>query len=161
MEHEETGEPVLCPFCGAEDFQDCGHLVAVFDLTFDECEGGAFCEVGDEFRSALESAFQKRHVAGKHGSFADSQIEELWTKTEVEDDGEGGVYFLPWMPSLLRFYEELLDEAGAISSGSDIVFNGPPGMSSNYVVLSALEPAKIVSTAKRDFLSRLSEQSDD
>jgi len=161
MEHEDTGEPVLCPICDAEEYNDCGHLVATFDLTFGECEGGEFYAVQHECLSALESAFQKRHANEASGPFADEMIEDIWTKVYFEDDGEGGLYCHLPMADVLRLFECFLDEAGAFSAGSDIAHNGPPGMSSSYMLLSAPEPAKVVSAAKQALLNSLNDDPND
>jgi hypothetical protein len=150
MQHEETGDAVLCPICGTKNYQECGHLMASFDRTFGDCEGGEFYETQASFRDAMSSAFETRRNSTTAGAFADKRIDALWPLAEFEVENDDGYYWVPFAPELTVFFIEILEQAGAVSAGSDIVhYGGLPGTSSAYTELFAPVPSVVISKTEK------------
>lgn len=147
MEHENTNEPIICPICSTDDYNECTHLVASIDLTFSEVEGGAFYDRHDDFVTLIEPAFKKRHSGAIDALFSMLELEDAYQHSEFEQDVASNGIYLHLGSSIIRVYEELLTDAGAVSFGPDLVVNGPPGMSSAYLLLAAEQPDEVVENA--------------
>ena len=67
MRDEDSEDLVVCPYCGRSE--DCPHLLAVIDKTFNECSDGYAYGRYREFHEAIEKSFGgllKKRGAGRY-----------------------------------------------------------------------------------------------
>ena len=145
-----------CPYCGSGD--DCPHLLAVFDITFGECNGGHCFNKIPEVTEAVEEAFRKALSAEnlEDVSWGNYYLDETWQTALTEYSGEPKDLLID-QGTLLGLFAELLEENGATLY--DTYFEGGPGMSSALQILYAEDPKAVYANAEgqlRDSLAPIS-----
>ncbi len=145
--NEDTGEDVVCPVCDATEFWDCGHLVASFDLSFCECQGGLFYEHMHQFSSLIEGAFLIHLQNGSEPSFNYDALPELWDEAKNTFEPGDEDYVDLDGDILQRFLIELLEEAGAFEAPGSLMDPGGPGMTSSMSLLFSESPSEAIRKA--------------
>jgi len=141
---ENTGEAPCCLVCNS--VEACNHLVAVIDLTFGECHGGALYDHYQDIFALIEDVFEKLSAAGKEPSFSDPELGGLWEASEFEEDIDK-----IWVHLALGgwpFLISLLEGEGAIQPSNSIIEAGPPGLSSAMAYLYGDNPSAMLDAAK-------------
>ncbi|NNM00376.1 MAG: hypothetical protein HKO62_06470 [Gammaproteobacteria bacterium] len=149
MYDEDTGEPIRCPFCDAEE--SCRHRLALLDLSFLSCEDGYARGRFDEFSERIEKAFAERiqRKARPLKRWEKWHLDELWADATADTaDGlmlSGDIMFQVVM--------ELLTAAGGEEYPGCIVADGGPGMSSAIALFFAEDPESVF-TRSMELLER-------
>jgi hypothetical protein len=153
MYDEDTGDAVECPFCGSED--DCPHLLAVLDRSFNECNGGYAYSRFHEFAERITETFERELKAGRKARKPeeDGLVAELWEyaveaypeskEVELDDD------------VLFNLVAELFDDAGGEEYPGSIIVEGGPGYTSALTVFHAEDPARVFERALSGLQQRL------
>lgn len=97
---EDTGEDIICPICDMPDYWECGHLVASFDKTFCECQGGEIYGRFKEFTSIVENVFLSHLKNSSELKVEGLAIGELWASAEASFDPTTSTY--TWMGTSSR-----------------------------------------------------------
>lgn len=142
MDEELTDtKDVTCPYCGNDD--DCPHLLAVFDMTFGECNGGLAFDSIPKFLDMTEEAFNKALSAEDRDDVAwdNYWLDEAWQSAR-SDQSDSGDSPLINSACLFGVLIEIFEEHGAISLDND--FEGGPGMSSACQIAYAEDPAAVL-----------------
>lgn len=149
-EEEEEDEieydfPVYCPIC--DKLCECGHIVAIYDDSYHNFEGGDVYGYIGEFREIIRKGFRHLLKRGKlHPAFTLQSLTECWEEfqsyeprpddEEVEiDDRLANRVIL----NLLRYEGADWDTNEVASSG--------PGASSSEDFLFANDPIKVIKSA--------------
>lgn len=161
IEDEDTGEAAKCVICGSEEYWECGHLVAEFDLSFNQCNGGSFCNRAEEFAELIESAFIefiKKGIEPNFGKSNDAQQWcELWKHAKKDfDDVEDYIYIDGDISA--QIFIEMLENCGASSLGGMLLEDGGPGMTSVVKLLFEDEPESAVNLALAELTDILSHE---
>lgn len=147
-EDEEEDDVPECVICNAEKYWECGHLVASFDLSFNECRGGSFCNRIREFSNLIEKSFIgfiKNDIKPSFEKSVDTyKWEELFKYCKESYEGDGSSIDLD-DDMLKQIYIELLEEAGAFNIG--VIDDGGPRMTSVIELLFEDQPEKTVDKA--------------
>jgi hypothetical protein len=143
---EDTGENVVCPICDAQEYWECGHLVAKFDRTFCECQGGVFYGQMGKFSSLIEGVFLRFLKADDEPVFKSGILEELWDAARLSYVPEEGYVGLD-SDILLTFLIELLEDEGAFSPSGSLMDPGGPGMTSSISILFDDKPTDVIESA--------------
>jgi len=147
MQDENTCEEIRCPYCG--ETEDCSHLLAVIDATFNYCPAGYATERYDEFHSIVGNVFlaQLRFAGQRDCSWSDSGLSEPWDYARQDySDGDDEVSLDPYI--MTRLIIRLLADAGGekypgpLTDGSEA-----PGFSSALELFYAKEPAEVLEAA--------------
>ncbi len=151
MHSEATIEDVCCPTCGSGD--ECPHLLAVIDRTFNEVQGGYCFDRDHEFQDAIEGTFKKTLERGRHKKSVrrDSEIGELWSyaiENYAPGDGEVPIDADCLTGLVIRY----LNDAGG-EEFQAVDDPGVPGESSAISLIYARSPHKVFTKA----ISRLRE----
>jgi hypothetical protein len=136
MYDEDTGEPILCPFCQSDD--SCAHAAGAVDVTFGECYG-EIASTWHDVRSAMEEAFlrEMQRKPQAKPKWQNALLRKIWTQALQDSRPDVGEVDVP--PQLFAdFFEELLTERG-FSSQSGVV-DEAPGCSSTNIVFHAEDP---------------------
>ena len=147
---EETGEEPSCMFC--DGTEECSHLLADIDHTFNDCAGGTlYVHIGDlreillmRVRSLLECKIKSK----PRGDLIDKEIYRL-----IKEAVEG---FDPEYPEevsvdeyeFLELLVELFIAAGADEHPGHMVEEGGPGQSSRLTLLYAENPDEVIKAVK-------------
>lgn len=143
---EDTGERVVCPICDNPEYWECGHLVANFDLTFCECNGGEIYDLMRNFRNLIEGAVLRHLQEGSEPSHWGEGSDELWEYAkENYSDGEDWVEIND--AAVQRLIIDRLTEAGAFELPGSLADLGGPGMSSSVALLFGESPKQVVQQA--------------
>jgi len=155
MRDENTGEQIRCPFCGSVD--ECSHLLAVIDRTFNDCPGGYASDRYHEFRTVIENTFAELLTSGeqKKPSWTDPEITQLWHYALEEWSlGDEEVSVDPY--ALNRLIVELLSESGAVKYAGPIDDDwGVPGFASAITLLHAANTQSVFEAALSNLTVRL------
>jgi hypothetical protein len=136
MYDEDTGEPILCPFCEADE--SCAHAAGSVDVTFGECRG----EISRAWNAAwiaMEEAFLRwmKQQPQARIQWENALVQELWEQALEDSSPADDDVSVP--PELFaNFFEELLLEHG-FSTQSGVV-DEAPGCSSTNIVFHAEDP---------------------
>lgn len=162
MRNEDTNESPVCTVCGAEEFGDCGHLVADLDITFSECEGGALYEKLFDFTAALKTAFAA-NLSGDFQSnfgFYEKTMAKLWREVQDEAAGDMENIFVTG-PIFLDLLIELLRDAGADEYPGPVVTDGGSGNSSSCRLYFSKNPEATIQEAYSLLIAAVSESPPD
>lgn len=143
---EETGQQPTCPVCQSSDYWDCGHLVASFDRSFCECQGGELYKRMPEFSNLVENAFLSHLTKKAVPSVGEWELDELW-KTAHESFESDEEYIELDGDIFQRVLIQLLEDSGAFELPERLMDLGGPGMTSSMSLLFAEEPAKVIELA--------------
>ena len=149
---EDSGEPVLCPYCGKEG--ECPHLLAIIDHSFGEVRAGEAFRRGGAMLDAVERGFERRlgSLGDPPARWRDPLLDELWdSAVEARRTAQGGD---PVYIDLQIFYyclAELLEMAGGLRYPGTIIEDGGPGFTSSLTILHARDPARVFDQALGDF----------
>lgn len=152
--NEDTGEDAVCHICGAQQYSECGHLVADFDRTFLELLGGELFDRDDEFKSLIEEVFIPHVKAGTIPPLHEPDLIELWASCtlEVFDDAE-------WLELDGHVFQRVLIEAlkgaGAIEPEGSLIDPGGPGMTSSVTLLFSEGPKTCIKDALIELETKL------
>ena len=150
VEDEDSGDVAKCVICESEKYWECGHLVACFDLSFNECRSGSFCKRIDDFSSLIENSFIEFIKNGIEPNFDksidDYKWNELWTYFKESYDGDLSSVVLD-DDILKQIYIDILEDCGAFNFGGTLIEDDGPGMTSAIKLLFEDEPEKIVDQA--------------
>jgi hypothetical protein len=144
--NEDTGEDVLCPICESPEFGECGHLVADFDRTYCECNGGEIFERQNEFIAIVEQAFLPHLQAGTSPALSSPELEELWNTAELHSLEDEPYVALDGYVFQHVLIETLL-ESGAIEPEGSVIDPGGPGMTSAVSLLFSENPDDCIEKA--------------
>ena len=156
--NEDTGEEVVCPVCDATEFWGCGHLVASFDRSFCECQGGLFYDHMHKFSSLIEGAFQSHLQKGSEPSLNYDALPELWEEAKNNFEPGDEDYVDLDGDILQRFLIELLEEAGAFDAPGSLMDPGGPGMTSSMSLLFSDNPSEVIRKAARQLKIEMKEE---
>ncbi|EDL48245.1 hypothetical protein [Erythrobacter sp. SD-21] len=143
----DTGRKPSCPFCDLpeEDWEDCPHLVAVFDRTFLDCYGGEIFDRDGEFRDLVEAAFSKRLKGAESVAFEKADLERLWQQSKYEQASQAGEE--SYWDLNDRIFQELLIER-LLAAGARALpgrcEDSTPLASSVYTILFATFPRIVI-----------------
>ena len=153
--NEDTGEEVVCPVCDGKEFWDCGHMVASFDLTFGECQGGMFYDHERRFSSIIEDVFIRTLRTGSRPQFSSETLSELWNEAKSNHEPDEEDYVDLDGDILQRVFIELLEEADAFEPSGSLTDPGGPGMTSSISLLFADNTSEVISKAYRNLVAEL------
>jgi hypothetical protein len=87
---DEMGDdqPIKCPECGADTDSECPHVLAIIDVTFGACEGGAAFHYWDTYSSRVKSAFKTYLASSVTPKWKHFEVENVWDNLEVPEDLE-------------------------------------------------------------------------
>ena len=156
--NDDTGEDVVCPVCEASELWDCGHLVASFDRSFCECQGGLFYEHMHQFCSLIEGAFLVHLRNGSEPSLNYDALPELWDEAKNNFEPGDEDYVDLDGDILQRFLIELLEEAGAFEAAGSLMDPGGPGMTSSMSLLFSDNPTEVIRKALQKLSIELTEE---
>lgn len=147
MQDENTGEEIRCPHCASTE--ECSHLLALIDRTFNECSAGYASERYFEFHSLVENAFRDLLQSGAPAecSWRDPKLGELWDYArEAHCDDDEDVLLDPHI--MTRLIVRLLADAGGEKVSRPITDGfEAPGLSSAFALFYAKEPARVFDAA--------------
>ena len=143
---DNTGQNAVCPICDNPDYGDCGHLVAIYDLTFLECNGGEIYHREGHITCVIEKVFVSHLQNGSEPSLQNATLAELWesTKSSVEPDEDDANLD---RHTLQTFLIELLEDSGAEQAPGALMDPGGPGMTSSITLLFAEQPSEVIDMA--------------
>ncbi len=148
MRNEDTNEAPRCPICNAEAFWECGHLVADFDITFNECSGGALHDIFDEFVSLLEELVVKKirnfplPAFDTYKYHLDELIELAVDECDADEENVDVIGF-----AFFELIAEVLQDCGAEEYSGPLILDGGPGQSSANRLFFGAMPKEIVTSA--------------
>jgi hypothetical protein len=150
---DDSEDVVPCPYCGTEE--DCEHLLAIIDKTFNECGGGYACDRYEEFGQIIEGSFGKflRQGERKRFKWGDKEIQELWFSAVENYSPEDGEVSLD-RDVLTALIINLLEVSRGVHSGS-VSDDSGPGLSSVVCVFHANNPKKVFDSALSKLKVRL------
>lgn len=154
MRDESSEDLVVCPCCGQQD--DCPHLLAVFDISFNECSGGFAYDRYQEFHEAIENSFGKllKKNARDDIKWGDKDLTELWNyaaKGYFPKDGEVSLD-----PDVLtRLIINLLEASGGERYTGSVSEAGGPGFTSTICLFHAKNPQSVFESALSKLQARL------
>ena len=149
-ENEEEDEQeyefgIYCPIC--ERVCECGHLVAIYDVSYDNFEGGDVYEYISQFEEIISEGFRHFMKKGKlNPAFTLRSLKECWDDFQScdpkPDDEE-----INYDPNLTnQVILDLLRYHGADWSTNEVANSGP-GFSSSEDFLFANDPIKVIKSA--------------
>ncbi|WBQ13034.1 hypothetical protein L2D00_14460 [Hyphomonadaceae bacterium BL14] len=153
--YEDSREKVTCLICDADDYWNCGHLVASFDQSFCDCYGGEAHDHLSDFSSTIEEAFLTHLRNGGEPSFNNATIDALWEGARRNSEPDEDFVDLDGY-IFQRLLIELLEGAGAQQPPGSLIDPGGPGMTSSMSLLFAEEPPKVVAVALQGLSDELS-----
>ena len=147
-EEEEDYESefgIYCPIC--DEVCECGHLVAIYDCTFHNFEGGDVYGYIDEFREIIRKGFRHLLKRGElHPAFTLQSLTECWEDFQSNepkpDDEEIEINYRISNRVILN----LLRYQGADWGTNEVTSSGP-GASSSEDFLFANDPIKVIKSA--------------
>lgn len=148
MRNADTNEAPRCIICGAEEFWECGHLVADFDITFNECGGGALYESFDDFVSQVEALVIKKirneslPVFSNYKRGLDDLIELAADKCDGDEESVDVINF-----EFFQLLCEVLQDNGAEEYPGSLISDGAPGQSSANRLFFGIKPYEIVTSS--------------
>jgi hypothetical protein len=136
--YRESEEPITCPYCESEE--NCDHLFALYDETFDSIDGGYIYD-RPEFDHLLSefilAQLAKNDPKSLKIDFEYTPLRDLWEEIIEEErcvfDEETKQWELD-LPNLNRLILDLLDDLIYPEYGE---FEGGPGQSSAYRIYYA------------------------
>ena len=144
--NEDNGELVVCPFCNAAEYWDCGHLVGSFDRSFCECGGGLIYDRFHDITAIIEENFGLHLRTDSTPKFNSHWLSELWLEAKHNFIIEDADYIHIDECILIGFLIEMLEDAGAFSSPGSTIDPGGPGMTSTVSILFSDSPADVINT---------------
>jgi hypothetical protein len=119
-------------------------LVALIDITFNECQDGYAIERFHEFHNVLRDEFHPllQSRRSDKGAWSNPELNELWAGAVKTEDAE----HIPLDPDIMtRLIIKLLKAAGGKTTQT--IEEGPPGFSSTDTLIYAKYPAKVFDDA--------------
>ena len=150
---KNTGDEIICPFCGSSD--ECHHLLALIDQTFSECSGGYLCDRYHIFRELINTAFVRllRKGGSKQHLRRSDELSELWRYARAAySPGDEDVALDEYV--LTRLIIELLTAAGGVRY-RPIESDGASGYCSAWALFHANNPQAVFEAALADLNLRL------
>ena len=149
---EDTGEDVVCPVCDAIEFWNCGHLIASFDRSFGECQGGLIYDSIKRFLSIVEIAFLSHLKDGSAPNLNHGALSDLWNeaKSNFDPNDEDYVHIDDYI--FQGYLIELLQDSGGLDAPGSLIDPGGPGMTSSMSLIFSENPSDVIENA----LQRLS-----
>jgi hypothetical protein len=134
--YQDTNVPVKCPFCNSSD--QCEHLLAIYDVTFDSIEGGVLIE-NDTIEDLLSKFFidiiKTKGFSFNINVLKNELISDIWEELVISKE-----YYLIdgkfdetefYLPSHFKYLFDKLDEIIYPEYGE---YEGGPGQSSFYKI---------------------------
>lgn len=148
MRDEDSNEKIKCMFCGSTD--DCEHLLAILDRSFNECCGGYLLNYYYQFQYIVEKAFSdiEKNCPNLKPSWDNYFISELWNK-KMHDMPLSNYPVSVDEYILSRLIKELLTECGGYEYMGPIAGENEdiPGFSSALTIIYAENPKSVYENA--------------
>lgn len=143
---DESGDndEIACPECGADTSEDCPHILAVIDVTFGQCEGGAAYELWDKYTSRVTEVFQKHLADGVKPDWKHFEVQEVWDALELPEDPED--FCLPF-EAFADLMVAVFEEAGGVDHPGDLTEESGGRCESEVRILYAKKPKKVCEKA--------------
>jgi hypothetical protein len=143
MWDETTGDDdILCGFCGCEGYEECSHLLLLFDVTYSDCMRGKATEFVPQFADLIKQAFSEPLTAGRQVQWAHSGIGELWKNLNI-DGVEDHTDFNVECSDFYKVIIEALTEAGGEEYPGRLVSSSGPYSESCMRLLHAEKPEDV------------------
>ena len=143
---DESGEnaEIACPECGADTTEHCPHLLAVIDVTFGQCEGGAAFDRWSGYTSRVIEVFQKHLANGVTPDWEHFEVQEVWEALEEVDDPED--FYLP-SEAFTNLMVAVFEEAGGFDHSGDLIDESGGRCESEMRIVYAKKPKKVCEKA--------------
>lgn len=134
--YQDTNDPIKCNFCNSSE--DCEHLLALYDETFNSIEGGILIE-SDTIEILLSNFFidliKLKGFSSPLKLLKNDLIADIWNEIViskdcylVDGDFDESEFYLP------NHYRYMFDKLEEIIYPEYAEFEGGPGQSSLYKV---------------------------
>ncbi|MFC5191885.1 hypothetical protein ACFPIK_08905 [Algoriphagus aquatilis] len=137
----DTEEPIACPYCESEE--NCEHLFALYDVTFDSLDGGYIFDKIDLEELLTEFFISQINKCGYPANpleFENETLQALWEEILYEDRCNFNAEKNEWeidIPNYNLLLFEVLDDLIYPEYGE---FEGGPGQTSSYRIYYTENP---------------------